>query len=55
VQAAESTPRYNDWPFEVIDLAVLRGLKATELARIEGAWLLVAKQLGYSVEKRAAA
>lgn len=55
LQAVEGALRYSDWPFEVIDLAVLRSLKATELARIEGAWLLVAKQLGYSLEKQAAA
>jgi transcriptional regulator with XRE-family HTH domain len=55
LQAAEGAPKYADWPFEVIDLAVLRSLKATELARIEGAWLLVAKQMGYSLEKQAAA
>lgn len=55
LQASEGAPRYADWPFEVIDLAVLRSLKTTELARIEGAWLLVAKQLGYSLEKQAAA
>lgn len=55
LQAAESAPRYAAWPFEVIDLDALRSLKTTELARLEGAWLLTAKHLGYSVEKRAAA
>jgi transcriptional regulator with XRE-family HTH domain len=55
LQAAEGAARYTDWPFEVIDLAVLRSLRPTERARIEGAWLLAAKQLGFSVEKRAAA
>jgi transcriptional regulator with XRE-family HTH domain len=51
----DALPQHDDWPFEIIDLAVLRGLKRTDLARLEGAWLLAAQQLGYAIGKRAAA
>jgi transcriptional regulator with XRE-family HTH domain len=53
--AAEQTAFYGAWPFEVLDYATVRQLKPNELSRLEGAWLLVAKQLGFSLEKPAAA
>ncbi len=43
------------WPFEKLDLALVNGLSSVDLLRLEGAWLLAAAQLGFSLSKRRAA
>lgn len=50
--AAEPPPNYVAWPFGAIDVEQLRNLRPTELARIEGAWIITAQQLGFAVAKR---
>lgn len=56
LQIAEPQPRpYVGWPFETIELDQLLKLRPNELARIEGAWLLAARQLGFSLAKRGSA
>ena len=52
---AEPTARYQPWPFEGIDQDLLRGLTARQIVQVEGAWLLAAKQLGFSLGKPDAA
>lgn len=52
---AEQTPSYQTWPFDGIDPALVAQLKPREVVQIEGAWLLAAKQLGFSLAKPAAA
>ena len=52
LEVAESPPpQYSAWPFEVLDYGLVRQLRPLELARVEGAWLLAAKQLGFSLAK----
>lgn len=53
--ATEPTPTYRQWPFDGIDPALVAQLKPREVIQIEGAWLLAAKQLGFSLAKPAAA
>ena len=56
LQAAEpAPPAYVGWPFEAIDLSQLLRLRPNELARVEGAWILAAQQLGFSLAKRGGA
>lgn len=55
LKAAEPTAPYGRSPFEVLDLEKIRNLPADQLRRLEGAFLLAAKQLGFSLERSAAA
>lgn len=41
--------------FKALDFALVNELARDDLLRLEGAWLLAAKQLGFSLGKRAAA
>jgi transcriptional regulator with XRE-family HTH domain len=54
VRAAEPAPRYAEqgWPFEQIDRRRLGDLPRDDLMRLEGAWLLMARQLGLDVGRR---
>lgn len=52
---AEPSPQYRVWPFEGIDPDVVAQLSPREIIQIEGAWLLAAKQLGFSLAKPHAA
>lgn len=40
------------WPFDAIDRQRLAALPRADLLRLEGAWLLVARQLGVDVIRR---
>lgn len=51
VAAGESQPRYSGWPFDQLDATLVRKLRPEELLRVEGAWILAAKQLGFSLAK----
>lgn len=53
--ATEPAPSYRDWPFDGIDQKLVAKLQPREVIQIEGAWLLAAKQLGFSLGKQAAA
>jgi len=55
--AEPAPPRYGGpaWPFEAIDFELVAKLTPREIIQIEGAWLLAARQLGFSLGKRAAA
>jgi transcriptional regulator with XRE-family HTH domain len=52
---AEPPPHYKAWPFDGIDPEVVSKLTSREIIQIEGAWLLAAKQLGFSLAKPGAA
>lgn len=43
------------WPFARLDLALVGKLARDDLLRLEGAWILAAQQLGFSLAKRRAA
>lgn len=53
-RAAEPPARYATprWPFDSIDRHRLGDLPHDDLMRLEGAWLLVARQLGLDVGRR---
>lgn len=55
VPLGESPSPAYAWPFEELDLALVNGLSRADLLRLEGAWLLTAAQLGFSLGKRRAA
>jgi transcriptional regulator with XRE-family HTH domain len=42
------------WPFKTIEFARVNKLGHDELMRLEGAWLLTAKQLGFDIAKQTA-
>lgn len=49
---AEPSPApYAGWPFEALDYDLIRQLRPHERHRVEGAWILAAKQLGFSLAK----
>ncbi len=43
------------WPFDALDFAKIVALPRDDRLRLEGAFLLAARQLGFAVEKAAAA
>lgn len=55
LHAAEPPARYRAWPFEGIDPELVARLTPREVIQIEGAWLLAARQLGFTLGKPDAA
>lgn len=51
----QPTAAYATWPFEVLDLGLVSSLDRSDRMRLEGAWILTAKQLGFSLAKPDAA
>lgn len=55
LEAAEQAAFYRDWPFERLDRKLISKLQPLERAQVEGAWIVAAVQLGFSLAKPAAA
>lgn len=51
----ESPVPIKAWRFEALDFGLVNDLKPDELLRLEGAWILAASQLGFSLAKQVVA